>query len=99
MMDAMKAEGTQVHVWQHFILPAMTVFAAKNAFGKGSPWCMGEAPVDYDPARFPVAQKHTDSHFGLTTPLRAPNTPATARLVGEGIRKVFENVGRLDVIE
>ena len=98
MMDAMKAEGTQVHVWQHFILPAMTVFAAKNAFGKGSPWCLGE-PVDYDAAKFPVAQKHTDSHVGMTTPLRSPNTPATARLVGEGIRKVFENVARLDVSE
>jgi len=33
------------------------------------------------------------------TPLRSPNTPATARLVGEGIRKVFQNVGRLDVSE
>jgi len=98
MMEAMKAEGTQVHVWQHFILPAMTVFAAKNAFGKGSPWCLGEA-VDYDVAKFPVAQRHTDSHFVMTTPLRAPNTPATAQLVGEGIRKVFENVGRLDVSE
>jgi dTDP-4-amino-4,6-dideoxygalactose transaminase len=98
MMEAMKAEGTQVHVWQQFILPAMTVFRAKNAFGKGSPWCLGEA-VDYDPARFPVAQKHTDSHFGLTTPLRAPNGPDVARRVGEGIRKVFENVGRLDVGE
>ena len=98
MMEAMKAEGTQVHVWQHFILPAMTVFAAKNAFGKGSPWCLGE-PVDYDVANFPVAQKHTNSHFGMTTPLRAPNTPETARLVGEGIRKVFEDVGQLDVSE
>jgi dTDP-4-amino-4,6-dideoxygalactose transaminase len=96
MMTAMQAEGTQVHVWQKFILPAMTVFQAKNAFGKGSPWCLGE-PVDYDPSKFPVAQKHTDSHFGLTTPLRAPNDPAVARMVGEGIRKVFENVNQLDV--
>ena len=99
MMEAMKSEGTQVHLWQHFILPAMTVFAAKNAFGKGSPWCLGDAAVDYDPAKFPVAQRHTESHVGMTTPLRAPNTPATARLVGEGIRKVFENVRRLDVGE
>jgi dTDP-4-amino-4,6-dideoxygalactose transaminase len=96
MMKAMQAEGTQVGVWQQFILPEMTVFKAKNAFGKGSPWCLGEV-VDYDPAHFPVAQQHTDSHFGMTYPLRAPNTPATARLVGEGIRKVFENVNQLDL--
>lgn len=96
MMKAMQAEGTQVGVWQHFILPDMTVFQAKNAFGKGSPWCLGEQ-VNYDPKQFPVAQRHTESHFGMTYPLRAPNTPATARLVGEGIRKVFENVNQLDV--
>lgn len=94
MMKAMQAEGTQVHVWQQFILPAMTVFQAKNAFGKGSPWCLGE-PVNYEVNQFPQAQRHTDSHFGMTTPLRAPNTPKTAKMVGEGIRKVFENVGQL----
>ena len=55
------------------------------------------APVDYTPDNFPVAQKHTDCHFGMTNPLRAPNTPETARLVAEGIRKVCENVGRLDL--
>jgi dTDP-4-amino-4,6-dideoxygalactose transaminase len=98
MMKAMQAEGTQVGVWQQFILPDMTVFKAKNAFGKGSPWCLGEH-VDYDSKQFPVAQKHTDSHFGMTYPLRAPNTPETARMVGEGIRKVFENVNQLDLAE
>jgi dTDP-4-amino-4,6-dideoxygalactose transaminase len=96
MMKAMQAEGTQVHVWQQFILPAMTAFAAKNAFGKGSPWCLGE-PVDYDPKRFPISQKHTNCHFGMTTPLRFPNDAAVAKHVGEGIRKVFENVNKLDV--
>ena len=96
MMKALQAEGTQVHVWQQFILPAMTVFQAKNAFGKGSPWCLAE-PVDYLPARFPVAQKHTDSHFGMTYPLRFPNDAAVARIVGEGIRKVFENVNHLEL--
>ena len=96
MMKAMQAEGTQVHVWQQFILPAMTVFQAKNAFGKGSPWCLGEA-VDYDPARFPLAQKHTDGHFGMTTPLRFPNDASVAKKVGEGIRKAFENVNKLDI--
>jgi perosamine synthetase len=98
MMKALQAEGTQVGIWQQFILPDMTVFKAKNAFGKGSPWCLGE-PVDYDAKKFPIAQQHTDSHFGMTYPLRAPNTPKTAQLVGEGIRKVFENVNQLDVSE
>jgi dTDP-4-amino-4,6-dideoxygalactose transaminase len=95
MMNAMKAEGTEVHVWQHFILPAMTVFQAKNAFGKGSPWCLG-APVDYSTEQFPISQKHTDCHFGMTTPLRHPNGAETAKRVAEGIRKVFENVNQLN---
>jgi dTDP-4-amino-4,6-dideoxygalactose transaminase len=96
MMKAMQAEGTQVHVWQQFILPAMTVFQAKNAFGKGSPWCLGEH-VDYSPGKFPVAQKHTDCHFGMTTPLRYPNDESVVKRVAEGIRKVFENVNQLDL--
>lgn len=98
MMKAMQAEGTQVGIWQRFILPAMTVFAAKNAFGKGSPWCLGQA-VDYSPAQFPVSQRHTDTHFGMTYPLRFPNGASEVRAVAEGIRKVFENVSSLDVGE
>ena len=79
MKSRLQAEGTQIGVWQNFILPAMTVFQAKNAFGKGCPWCLGE-PVNYDVEQYPQsAQQHTDSHFGMTYPLRAPNTPATAR--------------------
>jgi len=96
LMKALQAEGTQIGVWQHFILPAMTVFQAKNAFGQGAPWCLGNE-VDYNPKNFPTAQKHADTHFGMTYPLRHPNTPATARLVAEGIRKVFENVKQLDL--
>ena len=95
IIAAICAEGAPVGMWQRFILPAMTVFQAKNAFGKGSPWCLGEAPVDYNTARFPVAQQHTDGHFGMTVPLRAPNSTEVARAVGGAIRKLFENVEQL----
>jgi dTDP-4-amino-4,6-dideoxygalactose transaminase len=91
IMKALQAEGTQVGVWQQFILPAMTVFQARNAFGQGSPWCLG-GPVDYTPANYAIAQKHTDTHFGMTTPLRAPNGNEQAKRVAEAIRKVFENI-------
>ncbi len=37
VMAALKAEGAQVGVWQNFILPAMTVFQAQNAYGHGCP--------------------------------------------------------------
>jgi len=97
VMKALNAEGVPVSVWQRFILPAMTVFQAKNAYGKGSPWAEHDAAdVDYNPHRFPVAQRHADTHFGMTTPLRAPNGPDVAKLVGQAICKVFDNIDRID---
>jgi len=97
VMRALNEEGVPVGVWQSFILPAMTVFQAKNAYGRGCPWsCPGAEDVDYDPTRFPIAQRHTDTHFGMTTPLRAPNGPEAAKAIAAGIRKVFENLDRID---
>jgi hypothetical protein len=98
IMKAIQAEGVPVGVWQNFILPAMTVFQAKNAYGRGCPWsCHGAGEgVSYDPAKFPVAQRHTDTHFGMTTPLRAPNSPEIAKKVGLAFRKVFDQIGRID---
>ncbi|MCG2659294.1 MAG: DegT/DnrJ/EryC1/StrS family aminotransferase, partial [Kiritimatiellae bacterium] len=57
VMQALVAEGVPAGVWQSFILPAMTVFRAKNAYGHGCPWdCRLTKPVEYDPAKFPAAQ-------------------------------------------
>jgi len=98
IMKALQAEGTQVGIWQSWPLPAMTVFQARNAYGRGCPWsCRGAADVMYDLADYPVAQRHCETHFGMTTPLRAPNGQDAAKAVAEGFRKVFENTGRLDV--
>ena len=97
VMKAIVAEGAPVSVWQRFILPAMTVFQAKNAYGRGCPWAEHDAmDVDYDPAHFPVARHHADTHFGMTTPLRSPNTADVARAVGEAMRKVFDHIDRID---
>jgi perosamine synthetase len=97
-MKALQAEGVPVGVWQRFILPAMTVFRAKNAYGRGCPWsCQGTGDgVEYDPAKFPVAQKHCDTHFGMTTPLRAPHGPEVAQAVAEGFQKVFSAIESID---
>ncbi len=93
-MRALQAEGVPVGVWQRFILPAMTVFQARNAYGSGCPWtCPFTAPVTYDPSDYPVAQRHTDTHFGMTGPLRAPHGADVAEAVAAAFRKVF---GRMD---
>ena len=97
VMKALQAEGVGVGVWQRFILPAMTVFQARNAYGKGSPWSTtGNEDVVYEPGEFPVAQRHADTHFGLTFPLRDPNTDEAARLIVEAYTKVFERASDLD---
>ncbi len=97
IMKALQAEGAQSSVWQRFILPRMTVFQAKNAYGKGSPWAENDSlDVDYNPDQFPVAQKHSDTHFGLTNPLRAPNGTDEAEKVADAYEKVFKNLDCID---
>lgn len=95
---AVGLEGVPVGVWQSFILPVMTVFQAQNAYGHGCPWkCHLTEPIVYDPKNYPVAQRHTETHFGMTTPLRAPNGRKMVLATARAFRKVFENIDRLDV--
>jgi dTDP-4-amino-4,6-dideoxygalactose transaminase len=98
VMEAIQAEGAPVGIWQRFMLPSMTVFQAKNGYGCGCPWdCTHSQPVKYDLKDYSAAQKHCDTHFGMTEPLRAPNDEKAAELVGVAIRKVFENIKKLDI--
>jgi dTDP-4-amino-4,6-dideoxygalactose transaminase len=95
---ALNAEGVPTAVWQQFILPEMTVFQARNAYGDGYPWSIPGANegVDYNPERFPVAQRHCESYIALVMALRAPNGADLAERIAEGIRKVFENLSQID---
>ena len=96
LINALEAEGVPNNAWQRFILPAMTVFRAKNAYGKGYPWASPHAaPVDYTPGLYPVAQRHCDRHTCLVMALRPPNGPEVAKLLAQGIRKVMENTEQL----
>ncbi len=96
LVDAMRAEGVQPTVWQRFILPKMTVFQAQNGYGGGCPWsCPLSEPVEYDPGRYPVAQRHADSHVCFGMALRAPNGPDEVRMIANGVEKVMANADRL----
>jgi len=98
IMQAIQAEGVPVGIYQRFILPDMTVFKARNAYGRGCPWsCPYTSPVEWDSTQFPEAQRHVETHFGMTTPLRAPNGPDVAAAVCEGIRKVFDHLDELNL--
>ena len=97
LVGAMKAEGVETVVWQRFILPAMTVFQAKNAYSRGCPWeCRHAGPVNYSVEQFPVAQRHCDTHTCFVMVLRSPNGTPEARLLAEGVRKVMENADQLE---
>ncbi|MBN1580406.1 MAG: DegT/DnrJ/EryC1/StrS family aminotransferase [Anaerolineae bacterium] len=96
LVRAFKAEGVPTMVWQHFILPAMTVFQAQNGYGQGCPWtCPHAQAVDYALHQYPAAQKHCDTHTCIVMALRAPNGPDVARLLARGISKVMYNVDQL----
>ena len=96
IVAAVKAEGAPLSTWQRFILPAMTVFRSKNAYGHGCPWsCPHTEPADCSPHKYPVAQKQVDTHAAVIVPLRPPNEPDVADLVATSIRKVMDNLDQL----
>ncbi len=95
---AIAAEGIAAMVWQRFILPEMTVFQAKNAYGQGYPWSIPGANegVDYTPSNFPCALNYSHCHISVVQTLRAPNGLDVAAKAAEGIRKVFANLDKID---
>lgn len=99
VMLALQAEGVPVGIYQRFILPRMTVFQARNAYGHGCPWeCVHARRISYRVDDFPVAEKHAQTHFGMTYPLRVPNGPEVAKKIGEAFRKVFDNLSAVSRI-
>jgi len=95
---ALRAEGVICCVWQRCILPQMTIFRAKNAYGKGYPWTVPGADdgVNYDLSNFPAAVSYCYAHIAIVQILRAPNDTAMAARVAEAIQKVFANLDRID---
>ena len=95
----LKSEGIMASVWQRFILPEMTVFRAKNAYGQGYPWSIPGADegVDYSLEKFPNALAYSRKHISIVQTLRAPNGLDIAEQVRQGIEKVFTSFDRIDV--
>ena len=99
VVDALKAEGVPCSA-ARWVLPAHTVFQARNAYGHGSPWTDGHARrgVRYDLAQYPVAQACADSCIWLSVNThRPPNGPAQVNAVIKAVRKVYENLDCLPV--
>jgi hypothetical protein len=96
IVSAVAAEGVAASVWQRRILPEMAAVAAKNAYGRGSPWREHKSKVNYDPNQFPVALSHADSYF-IISAMRLPNTEKLAHQSVAAVRKVYANLARLDI--
>lgn len=98
-VSALEAEGLLGHiaVWQRYILPEMTVFRAKNAYGKGCPWTCPHAGklAEQSVSQFPVSQAHCDSSFCLNTILRCAPDQSFMEQVAECFLKVDRHIDEL----
>ena len=70
----------------------MTVFQAKNAYGRGCPWsCPHAGQVDILLDTVPMARRHSDWHVGHDPrPCGAPDGPDLANRVADDLRKVVD---------
>lgn len=99
LVNALRAEGVPMGA-ARWMLPAHTVFQAKNGYGHGCPWTCGFARPDisYDLAQYPEAQRCIDTCVWLAVNgHRPPNGDAQVDAMAAGVRKVFENLDDLTV--
>jgi Predicted pyridoxal phosphate-dependent enzyme apparently involved in regulation of cell wall biogenesis len=81
-----------------WLLPAHTVFQAKNGYGKGCPWSchLTRKGIDYDLAQYPVSLKTRDTSIQIAiNGHRPPNGDKELDYITEGVRKVFENLDQI----
>lgn len=97
IIAALKAEGLPCTA-ARWVLPEHTVFQAKNAYGKGSPWTDGHARknISYDLKQYPVARACADSCIWLSVNShRPPNGARHVDAVIRAVRKVYENLDHI----
>ncbi|NLX42097.1 MAG: DegT/DnrJ/EryC1/StrS family aminotransferase [Chloroflexi bacterium] len=96
IVAALKAEGVEMSL-ANWLLPAHSVFQAKNAFGHGAPWTYARPDISYDVSQFPVAQDCVDTCLWNVNTHRPPNGPAEVEALAGAIRKVFEQLDNVPV--
>jgi perosamine synthetase len=89
---ALYKEGVLAGQWQTLPVPAQDLFQSKLGYGgTGYPWTINEAKgvrYDYNPARFPEAQKLCDS-YTIVHGIHAPNGRKLMDKIVAAFRKVF----------
>ena len=93
IVAALAAEGLKVSR-ANWLLPAHSVFQAKNAYGGGYPWSAAHTRQDisYDLNQFPVSQACIDSCLWNVNNHRPPNGAQQIDALAAGVRKVFTHL-------
>ena len=88
-------EGVLAGQWQTLPVPAQDLFQSKLGYGgTGYPWTINEArgvKYNYDPARFPEAQKLCDT-YTIVHGIHAPNRKKLLDKIVAAFRKVFADL-------
>jgi len=88
-------EGVLAGQWQTLPVPAQDLFQSKLGYGgTGYPWTINEARgvrYNYDPARFPEAQKLCDT-YTIVHGIHAPNGKKLLDKIVAAFRKVFADL-------
>jgi dTDP-4-amino-4,6-dideoxygalactose transaminase len=93
-MEALKAEGVPVGLWQRRTVPAQDVFQNPIGYGKGCPWKCHGRRIDYRPGDYPVAEAFLDSHCYVYD-VNPPNDLELMELYVQAFRKVMAGMDRL----
>jgi perosamine synthetase len=94
--EALGAEGVRFSR-ANWLLPAHSVFQAKNAYGGGYPWSAAHtrADISYDLAQYPVSQRCIDTCLWNVFSHRPPNGAPQIDALAGAIRKVFTHLDQI----
>jgi dTDP-4-amino-4,6-dideoxygalactose transaminase len=95
---ALTAEGARVSR-ANWLLPAHSVFQAKNAYGGGYPWSAAHTRQDisYDLTQYPVSQACIDACLWNVNNHRPPNGSEQIEALAKAVRKVFTQLDEVPV--
>jgi dTDP-4-amino-4,6-dideoxygalactose transaminase len=93
-MDALKAEGVPVGLWQRTSVPAQDVFQKRIGYGKGCPWRCQHAALEYRTEDWPRANAFIESHCYVFD-VNPPNDLELMSLYVEAFQKVMANLDQV----
>ena len=99
IMEALKAEGVDVALWQTLPIPGQTVFQLREGYGKGCPWScpFNGKDITYDVDDYPETNRLLSESFVICSeqyPIYAQNLDLIKYYV-DGFHKVFDNLDKV----